>query len=221
MTKTGLTLAAAALLALMPMLQGCVPAAVVGGAAVGTMSALDRRTTSIQTDDEAIEWKAMQAIPEQFKAASHVNFTSFNRRLLITGEAPSEEAKAAIGEAAGKVQGVREVINDLGIGAASSLGSRSTDSYITSKVKARLVDAKEVSANQVKVVTERANAYLMGLLTEHEAKVAVQVARTTTDVRKVINVIEVISPEEAKRLDLLSKSSEPKPAPAQAPVEKR
>lgn len=220
MKKTGLTLATATLLVLMPVLHGCA-AAIVGGAAVGTMSALDRRPTKVQTDDEAIEWKAMQAIPEQYKATSHVNFTSFNRRLLITGEAPSEEAKAAIDESARKVQGVREVINELGIGPVSSLGSRSTDSYITSKVKGRLVDAKEVSANQVKVITERANVYLMGLLTEQETKVAVQVARTTTDVRRVINVIEVISPEEAKRLDLLSKSSEPKPPPAPAPVENR
>ena len=220
MKKTGLTLATATLLVLMPVLHGCA-AAIVGGAAVGTMSALDRRPTKVQTDDEAIEWKAMQAIPEQYKATSHVNFTSFNRRLLITGEAPSEEAKAAIDESARKVQGVREVINDLGIGPVSSLGSRSTDGYITSKVKGRLVDAKEVSANQVKVITERANVYLMGLLTEQETKVAVQVARTTTDVRRVINVIEVISPEEAKRLDLLSKSSEPKPPPAPAPVENR
>ena len=220
MNKTGLSLATAALLVLMPVLHGCA-AAIVGGAAVGTMSALDRRPTKVQTDDEATEWKAMQAIPEQYKAASHVNFTSFNGRLLITGEAPSEEAKAAIGESSRKLQGVREVINELGVGAASSLGSRSTDSYITSKVKGRLVDAKEVSANQVKVITERANVYLMGLLTEQETKVAVQVARTTTDVRRVINVIEVISPEEAKRLDLLSKSSEPKPPPAPAPVENR
>ena len=220
MKKTGMTLATATLLVLMPVLHGCA-AAIVGGAAVGTMSALDRRPTKVQTDDEAIEWKAMQAIPEQYKATSHVNFTSFNRRLLITGEAPSEEAKAAIDESARNVQGVREVINDLGIGPVSSLGSRSTDSYITSKVKGRLVDAKEVSANQVKVITERANVYLMGLLTEQETKVAVQVARTTTDVRRVINVIEVISPEEAKRLDLLSKSSEPKPPPAPAPVENR
>jgi osmotically-inducible protein OsmY len=220
MKKTGLTLAAA-LLVMTPILHGCAAAVVGGAAAVGTMSALDRRPTSVQANDEAAEWKAAQAIPENFRATSHVNFTSFNGRLLITGEAPSEEAKTAIGEAARKVQGVREVINELGIGPASSLGSRSTDSYITSKVKGRLVDAKEVSANQVKVVTERANVYLMGLLTEQEAKVAVQVARTTTDVRRVINVIEVISPEEAKRLDLLSKSSEPKPAPAPAPVENR
>ena len=192
MKKTGLTLAAVTLLALTPVLHGCA-AAIVGGAAVGTMSALDRRPTKVQTDDEAIEWKAAQAIPENLQAASHVNFTSFNGRLLITGETPSEEAKAAIGEAARKLQGVREVINELGVGAASSLGSRSTDSYITSKVKARLVDAKEVSANQVKVVTERANVYLMGLLTE----------------------------QEAKRLDLLAKSAEPKAAPTPAPVENR
>lgn len=221
MHKIRITLAAAALIAALPVLQGCAPAVVVGAAAVGTMSALDRRSTGIQTDDESTEWKAMQSIPEQYRAAAHVNFTSYNRRLLITGEAPSEEAKAAIGESARKISGVRDVINDLGIGAASSYGSRSTDGYITSKVKARLVDAKEISANQVKVVTERANVYLMGLLTEREAKVAVHVASHTSDVRKVINVIEVISEEEAKRLDLLAKSSEPKPPAQPAPVENR
>jgi osmotically-inducible protein OsmY len=221
MQKFRLILAAAALVAALPALQGCAPAVVVGAAAVGTMSALDRRSTGIQTDDESTEWKAMQGIPEQYRAAAHVNFTSFNRRLLITGEAPNEEAKAAIGEAARKISGVRDVINELGIGPASSYGSRSTDGYITSKVKARLVDAKEISANQVKVVTERANVYLMGLLTEREAKVAVYVASHTSDVRKVINVIEVISEEEAKRLDLLAKSSEPKPPVTPAPVENR
>lgn len=221
MHKIRITLAAAALIAALPVLQGCAPAVVVGAAAVGTMSALDRRSTGIQTDDESTEWKAMQSIPEQYRAAAHVNFTSFNRRLLITGEAPNEEAKTAIGAAARKIAGVRDVINELGIGQASSLGSRSTDGYITSKVKARLVDAKEISANQVKVVTERANVYLMGLLTEREAKVAVHVASHTSDVRKVINVIEVISEEEAKRLDLLAKSSEPKPPATPAPVENR
>lgn len=221
MQKAKLTLAALALATLLPALQGCAPAVVVGGAAVGTLSALDRRSTGTQTDDESTEWKAWQSVPEQYKSASHVNYTSYNRRLLITGEAPSEEAKAAIGEAARRIVGVRDVINEVGVGAASSLGSRSTDGYITSKVKARLVDAKEVSANQVKVVTERANVYLMGILTDREAKVAVQVARTTSDVRKVVNVIEVISEDEARRLDLLARSSEPKAPPAPAPVENR
>jgi osmotically-inducible protein OsmY len=219
MKRTGLTLAAA-LLVLTPVLHGCA-AAIVGGAAVGTMSALDRRSTGMQTDDETAEWKAMQAVPEQYRAASHVNFTSYNRRLLITGEAPSAEAKVAIGDSARKIQGVREVINELGVGAASSMGSRSTDGYITSKVKARLVDAKEVSANQVKVVTERANVYLMGLLTEREVKAAVHVASHTSDVRKVVNVTDVISEDDAKRLDLIAKSSEPKPPAQPAPVENR
>ena len=92
MKKTGLTLATITLIAALPLLQGCVPAVIATGATVGVMSATDRRQTTIQTEDETIEWKAGQSVPEKYAAASHLNFTSFNRRLLITGEAPSEEA---------------------------------------------------------------------------------------------------------------------------------
>jgi osmotically-inducible protein OsmY len=159
MNKTKLTLTALALATVLPMLQGCFPA-VVGGAAVGVMSAHDRRSTGTQTDDEATEWKAKLKVPDQYKETAHVNFTSYNRRLLITGEVPNDEAKAAIESQVRMIDGVREVYNELGVGPVSSLGSRSTDSFIDSKVKARLVDSNQISANHIKVVTERAIDHL-------------------------------------------------------------
>lgn len=219
MQKAKLTLAAAALITLLPMLQGCVPV-IVGGAAAGVMSAHDRRSTGTQADDETTEWKASNHVPDQYKTFSHINFTSYNRRVLITGEVPNEEAKTAIEAETRKLDGVREVYNELGIGPASSLGSRSTDSYIDSKVKARLVDSNQISANHIKVVTERAIVHLMGIVNAREAKVAVDVARTTSGVKKVVNVLEVVGDEDTRRLDNQTLGART-PPPASAPVESR
>ena len=219
MQKAKLTLAAAALITVLPMLQGCVPA-IIGGAAVGVMSAHDRRSTGTQADDETTEWKASNHVPDQYKTFSHINFTSYNRRVLITGEVPSDEAKSVIEAETRKLDGVREVYNELGIGPASTLGSRSTDSFIDSKVKARLVDSNQVSANHIKVVTERAVVHLMGIVNAREAKVAVDVARTTAGVRKVVNVLEVIGDDDTRRLDNQVIGAR-NPPPASAPVETR
>jgi len=203
-----------------PTLQGCFPA-VVAGAAVGVMSIHDRRTTGTQADDETTEWRARGRIPEQYKAQSRVNFTSYNRRLLITGEVPNEDAKSAIEAEARKVDGVREVYNELVIAPASTLPQRSNDSFIDSKVKARLVDSNQISANHIKVVTERGATYLMGVVNEREAKVAISVARTTAGVRKVVNILEVVPDEEIRRLDAQALGARQAPPNQAAPVEKR
>jgi osmotically-inducible protein OsmY len=221
MQKFKLSLAAVALITALPMLQGCVPVVIGAGAAAGVMTAHDRRSTGTQTDDETTEWKAAQRVPEKFKAASHLNFTSYNRRLLITGEVPSEEAKAIIGEEAGKVEGIKLVFNEVAVAPASSLGNRSNDSYITSKLKARLVDSNQLSANHIKVVTENTVAYLMGIVTEKESKVAVEIARRTDGVRKVVNVMEVVPDSDVKRLDSSAPGGAKTPPPAVAPVENR
>ena len=201
MQKTKLTIATALLAIALPLLQGCAPAIIATGAAVGVMSYQDRRPTAVQTEDEGIEWKAARSVPERFAAASHLNFTSFNRRLMITGEVPSEEAKAAVGEQAAKVAGVKEVFNEVTIGASSSLSVRSNDSYITSKIKGRLVDEKYLSATHIKVVTEAGVAFLMGIVGERESKLAVTIASRTDGVRKVVNLFEVFGDAEIKRLD--------------------
>jgi len=219
MQKAKLTLAATAFVVVLPMLQGCVPV-IIGGAAAGVMSAHDRRSTGTQADDETTEWKASNHVPDQYKTFSHVNFTSYNRRVLITGEVPSEEAKSVIEAETRKLDGVREVYNELGIGPVSSLGSRSTDSYIDSKVKARLVDSNQISANHIKVVTERAIVHLMGIVNAREAKVAVDVARTTSGVTKVVNVLEVVGDDDTRRLDNQVLGAR-NPPPASAPVETR
>jgi len=219
MPKPKLTLAAALLAAALPALQGCFPT-VVTGAAAGVLSIQDRRSTGTQTDDETSEWKASMRVPDQYKKPSHLNFTAFNRRLLMTGEVPDAEAKAAIEASARAIEGVQEVYNELGVGPVSSLGSRSNDSYITSKLKARLVDSNQLSANHVKVVTERGIAYLMGILNEREAKTAIAVARTTSGVLKVVSLIEVVDEAETRRLDEQTLGAR-KPPPAAAPVENR
>jgi len=220
MKNQKLLLAGVLFLSLLPALQGCFPA-VVGGAAVGVLSAYDRRQTGVQTDDEATEWKAAAGIPAQYKETAHVNFTSYNRIVLITGEVPNEEARQAIGDMVLKLNGVRLIHNELGIGPATPLASRSTDSFITSKVKARLVDSKEISAHRIKVVTERGIAHLMGIVSAHEAKVAIQVARTTDGVRKVVNVMEVLPDAEIRRIDAALPNAAGKSAAPAAPVENR
>ncbi len=222
MQKFKLSLAAAALITALPLLQGCVPVVIAGGAAAGVMSAHDRRSTGTQTDDETTEWKAAQRVPEKYKSPSHLNFTAYNHRLLITGETPSEEAKSIIGEQASKVEGVREVINELAISATtSSLGNRSNDSYITSKLKARLVDSNQLSANHIKVVTENSIAYLMGIVTDREGKIAVEIARRTDGVRKVINVMEIMPDADIRRIDTSAPGGSRTPPPPVAPVETR
>ena len=221
MQKTKLSLAALALIVALPGLQCCVEAALLGtAAATGVMSAHDRRSTGTQTDDETMEWKANAHVPAPYKNTAHANFTAFNRRVLITGEAPNEEAKSAIESETRKIVGVKEVFNELGIGPATPLTSRSNDSFITSKVKARLVDSNQISANHIKVLTERGIVYLMGIVNEREAKVAIAVARTTSGVVKVVNVLEVVGEDETRRLDDQVLGAR-KPPPASAPVENR
>ena len=210
-----LTLAATLLACSLPLLQGCFPA-IVAGTAVGVMSAHDRRTTGTQTDDETLEWKATNAIPEKHRAAAHVNATAYNRRVLLTGEVAGEEARADIEAAVRQLPGVGPIYNELVVAAPSSLSTRSRDSFVTSKVKARLVDSQKISANHIKVVTENGATYLMGIVSEREARIAVQVARTTEGVRKVVNVLEVLPDADIRRLDLAPAGAQPA-----APVESR
>jgi osmotically-inducible protein OsmY len=180
-------------------LAGCAPlligSAVVGGGLVVT----DRRTTGIQIEDEGIEIKAAARVRE-LATLGHVNVTSYNRVLLVTGEVPAESDKAAIGEALAKVENVKSVVNELGIGPNSSTGSRTTDTFISGKVKATMVDAKDVQANAYKVVVERAVVYLMGRVTEREAARGTELARSVGSVQKVVRVFEILTEDELANL---------------------
>jgi osmotically-inducible protein OsmY len=194
---------------LAPMLSGCFPAAVVGVSA-GALMVADRRISEVYLADEAIEVRANNRIGEYFGSATHVNVTSYNRGVLLSGECLSQEDKARIEQIVAGVPNVRVVYNQLLVAQASSLSSRSTDAFITSKVKARFVDTGTFSANHVKVVTEWGTVFLLGMVTQKEADAAVEIARTTSGVQKVVRLFEIISQEEADRLDVRSNSN-PKP----------
>ena len=182
-------------------LQGCVP--LVAGTAVGAgaMMAGDRRTSGAYVEDEGIEWRTSNRVSERYGSRVHVNATSYNRNLLLTGEAPDEATKAEVGRIASAGENVRSVTNDLQIGLNSTLSARANDSMITSKVKARFIDSARFSSQYIKVLTEGGTVYLMGVVTQREADAATEVARTTSGVRKVVRVFEYISEEEARRID--------------------
>lgn len=198
------------LAALAPSLQACFPV-VAGGVTAGVLMATDRRSSGTYVEDEGIEIKAANRISDLLKDRGHVNVTSYNRKVLLTGEVPSEDLKAQAEQAAAAVPNVQAITNDLQVAGVSALSSRSNDAYITSKVKARFIDAQRFAANHVKVVTEAGTVYLLGMVTEGEAKAAVEVARTTAGVRKVVNVLEIITVAQAQELDL--RQSEQKTAP--------
>jgi len=177
-------------------LQGCIEMAAVGVGA-GVMSAVDRRTTGAQVDDEGIELRSNNRISERFGDRAHVSVTSFNRSVLLTGEAPDAKTKDEIERIVAAVPNARAVTNDLVVGANTTLSNRASDASITGKVKARYLDAGKFNPLHVKVVTERSVVYLMGVVTEQEAADAVEVARTTGGVRKVVKIFDYCKPTDA------------------------
>lgn len=179
-----------------PLLQGCFGLAAVGaGAGVGTavLVSEDRRTVGAITEDQEIELKARGRISEQVKEAVHISVTSYNRTVLLTGQAPSAEIKKQIEAIVADMSNVRAIENDIQIAAPSSLTSRANDSYLTSKVKARMLDSEQFQVNHVKVVTENNVVYLLGLVTRKEAEAAAEIARTTDGVQKVVKVFEYVT----------------------------
>jgi osmotically-inducible protein OsmY len=188
-------LAAAALAAALPALQGCVTAAAVGAGTVALMVE-DRRTTGVYVEDENIEWKVLARVTSDFNSA-HVNATSYNRRVLLTGEVPTEEMKKSLEGAVKAMAPVAGVVNELVVGGNSSITSRGNDSIITTNVKARMVGNGKFSTNHVKVVTEAGTVFLMGILTQAEGDAAVEVARSTSGVLRVVKAFEII-PEAPK-----------------------
>ena len=190
-------------------LQACVEMAVVGAGAAA-LSAMDRRTTGAQVDDEGIELRATNRISERFGKKVHVNVTSFNRSVLVTGEVPDASTKAEIEKIITGTANVRSVTNDLQVAGGSALSSRAGDATITGKVKARFLDANKFNALHVKVVTEAAVVYLMGVVTESEAAAAVDIARTTGGVRKVVKVFEYCRPTDAVCAPDRPRAGEPK-----------
>jgi len=181
---------------LVSALSACVPLVIGGAAAGGSLVATDRRTSGAQLEDEGIELRGTSRLRSNLGERGHINLTSYNRLVLITGEVPTEADKAAVELAVARVENVRSVVNELAIGSASSIGNRSNDTLLTSKVKASMVDAKDVLTNAYKVVTERSVVYLMGRVSEREAVRATDIARGVGGVTKVVRVFEIVSEAE-------------------------
>lgn len=172
--------------ALTPLLSGC-PVVVGAGVVLGASSVDDRRTTATQLEDQGIELKAENRVGEKFSGSNvHINVVSFNRQALITGEVPDAKTKQDIERIVKTVPNVRNVFNEIVVGPTSTLGTRSNDGYITSKVKARILDSGKLNTNHIKVFTEDGVVFLMGLVKRQEGADAVEVARTTSGVKRVV-----------------------------------
>lgn len=205
--RTGLTLVAAGVLA--GSLTACVPLLLGGGAVTTALVASDRRTSGMYLEDERIEQSAAAKLRETLKEGTRASVTSFNRLALVTGEVRSEAEKAEVGRTVASVENVRNVVNEVEVVPfISSIGQRSRDTLLTSQVKASLIDAKDLQANTIKVVTEMNVVYLMGIVTPREAQRAAEIARGVNNVRKVVRVFENISEQE-----LASYNTRQQPAP--------
>lgn len=191
---SGVVLAAA-----LASLSACAPL-LLGGAVMTGVLVTDRRTTGAQVEDEGIELKVASAVRQDLGDRVHLNVTSFNRKVLLTGEASSLADKERAEKLAQAQENVQSVINDLALATPSSLSQRSKDIVTTSRVKAAFVDAKDLQVNAIKVSTERGTVYLMGRVTSREAKRASDIVRGIPGVTKVVRVFDEISEEELQRL---------------------
>jgi len=213
----GLAAAWAALLGSATLLGACAPLLVGGAVAGSAMVATDRRSAGTQVDDQTNEVRSLAAVEGAIGQRGHVNTTSYNRMLLVTGEVPTDADKAAVEKAVSQIGTVRSTVNELAVMPVSSLGSRSNDTIITGKVKAQFIDASDLSANSIKVVTERGVVYLMGLVTEGEARRATDLARSVGGVQKVVRVFQIVTPSELAAIQA-SISASPPAGTASQPV---
>jgi osmotically-inducible protein OsmY len=187
-------------------LTACFPLA-VGGAVVGGLVATDRRTTGTVVEDEGIELRSASRIRAAMGDRGHINVTSYNRQVLLTGEVPSVQDKQQVEQIVAGVDNVRHIVNELAILGNSTLTQRSSDSLVTGRVRAGLIDASDLSANAFKITTERGTTYVMGRVTAREAKRATEVISGTTGVQRVVRILETISEEELARLQPSTASS--------------
>jgi osmotically-inducible protein OsmY len=189
---------------------------------------VDRRTSGAQIEDEAIELKGATRLRE-FGDRAHINVTSYNRQVLLTGEVPTEQAKQHAEQIVSRIENVKGIVNELAVLPPSTLGQRSSDALITAKIKASFVDEKDLYVGAFRIVTERGVVYLMGRVTQHEADKATQLARTISGVQRVVRIFELITDEELRRIGTSNLNPAPvtttnpapvapAPAPAPAPV---
>jgi osmotically-inducible protein OsmY len=191
---------------LLSALSACVPLLLSGVVVGGSLVATDRRTTGTQLEDEGIEVRAALRLRDALEGRGHVNVTSYNRLVLITGEVEKAADKELVEQTVAKVDNVRSIVNEVAVTFSSTITQRSEDALISGRVKAALVDAKDLYSNAFKVYTERSVVYLMGRVTERESKRATEIARNQRGVERVVRVFELITEDELLRT-----------APGQAP----
>ena len=180
-------------------LSACFPV-ILGGALMGGLVAVDRRTAGTQLEDEGIELRASSRVRDNLGDRGHINITSYNRQVLLTGEVPSAQDKQLVEQVVSQVANVRVIVNDLAVMGNTTLTQRTSDTLTTGRVKAGLVDEKELYASAFKVVTERGTTYLMGRVTQRESELATEVVRGTSGVQKVVRLLEIISDAELQSL---------------------
>ena len=208
--KSSLVVKTVSGLLLVCTLGACAPL-MIAGVAGTAMVASDRRTSGAQLEDESIELRAQARIRDNLGERVHVNVTSFNRQVLLTGEVTAEKDRQAVVQLVERIENVKAVVNELAVMPMSNLSERSNDLLIVAKVKASFVDSRDLFANAFKVVTERGTVYLMGRVTQREANSATQLTRNVGGVNKVVRLFEIISEDELRNLL-------PPPAPAADPV---
>ena len=223
-----LSLSLLAIATLAGAMSGCVPLVIGGAAVAGTgVVVTDRRTAGTQLEDESIEQRASSAVRSNFGDKVHTNITSYNRQVLLTGEAPTAQDKERIEQYVARVENVRGVVNAIDVMPNSGFSQRSQDTLITGKVKASFVDAKDVYSNAFKVTTERGVVYLMGRVSRREADRTAEIARGVSGVEKVVRVYELVSEQELAEMgrqqppapSTSAGSNTPPPAPATTSVE--
>ena len=180
-------------LAAASVLPACAPVLVGGAMVGGALASVDRRTAGTQVEDQAIELKGAARVRELAGEQAHVNVTSYNRIVLLTGEVPDAAARGAVEQAIGRIEGARSVVNELAVMGKTTLTARSNDAVLSARVKAGFIDAKDLQVNTIKVTTERGVVHLMGRVTEREATRAVAVARSVPGVQKVVRVFEILT----------------------------
>ena len=185
--------------ALAATVSACAPL-MVGGALTGAVVATDRRSSGAQLDDQGIELRAASHLREQMGSRARISVTSYNRRVLLTGEVANERDKALASETVSKTDNVASVFNELEITNSPTFREKAEDTLLTGRVKAGLVDAKNLSTNSFKVVSERGSVFLMGRVTQREADQATEVARTTKGAQRVVRLFEIITEEELARM---------------------
>ena len=180
-------------------LSACAPVMLAGFAGTALVAS-DRRTSGAQLEDETIELRGSARIRDALGERAHVNITSYNRQVLLSGEVATERDKQIVEGLLEKLENVKSVVNELSIMQPASLSSRSNDLLLSAKVKASLVDSRDLFANAFKVVTERGTVYVMGRVTQREATSATNVIRNVNGVNKVVRLFDIISEEELRNL---------------------